>query len=155
MLSGLRQELVACTQPLSPCLWSLLPFILPLSYFILYQLPPTVTLLISSEQSVRFRFVLSLLFPDAPHLGTLSNHKCEQAIASLLIVLRVANRRALTSKSITPGNIGSIHFRSGGVSTGGETLPDGHPVSRVETNGEVSGEFGGGIETVPRNLTPR
>ena len=94
--------------------------------------------------------MLSLLFPNAPHLWTLSNHKCGQVIASLLIVLRVANRTALTSKSITPGNIGSIHFRSGGVSTGGETLPDGHPVSRMETNGEDSGEFGGGLETVSR-----
>ena len=151
MPSGLRPELVACTQPLSPCLWSLLPFILSLSYYILYQLPPRITSLISSKPSARFRFVPSLLFPNAPHLGTLSNHKGEQVITSLLIVLRVAERRALTSKSITSENIGSIHFRSGGGSTGGgESLPDGHPMSQTETNGATSGEFGGGIENVSR-----
>lgn len=65
----------------------------------------------------------------------------EQVIAPFLIILRVANRTAWTSKSIPPGNIGSIHFKSRGESTVGHgTLHDGDLVSSTgtETNGEVT-----------------
>jgi hypothetical protein len=54
-----------------------------------------------------------------------------------LIVLRVANQSALTREAVTSGNVGSIHFRSGGVSTGG-------PVS---SNGETSDRLDVGVET--------
>jgi hypothetical protein len=54
-----------------------------------------------------------------------------------LIVLRVANQSALTSEAVASGNVGSIHFRSGGDSTGG-------PVS---SNGETSDRLDVGIET--------
>lgn len=96
--------------------------------------------------------MLSLLFPGALHLWTLSNHGGGQVIATFLIVLRVANRSALTSEAVASGDLGSIHFRSGGGSTGGgETLPDpGHSMSHMEMNGETSGELDVGVETVSR-----
>lgn len=66
-------------------------------------------------------------------------------IAPFLIVLRVADRRALTSETIVTGNIGSIHFRSQGKSTvGNETLPDDHPASSTDTREETSRELGTG-----------
>lgn len=69
-------------------------------------------------------------------------------IAPFLIILRVANRRALTSEAVVSGNIDSIHFRSQGKSTSGdETLSDGHPMSSVDHDGETSGELGIGVET--------
>ena len=78
----------------------------------------------------------------------ISNHGGEQVIAPFLIVLRVANRTAVTSEAVASGNIGSIRFRSQRESTDGiVTLPDGGPVGSVSTNGDNSGEFGGGIET--------
>jgi hypothetical protein len=67
----------------------------------------------------------------------------EQVIAPFLIVLRVANRTALTGEAIASGNIGSIHFMSQEKSTdGGASFPDGDPVSSVNTSGEDPGELG-------------
>jgi hypothetical protein len=145
MPSGLHPESAVCTQLSSPCSSSLLPFTLLLPYCILYQTLPEVTSGTSSQPSVRFRFVLSLLFPGA---SPSSNHSSDQVIASYLIILRVANRSALTSEAVASENVGSIRFRSAGGTTGGnETLPDGHAMSFVETSGEASGELGIGVET--------
>lgn len=48
-----------------------------------------------------------------------------QVIALFLITLRVANKSALTSKSIVSGNISSLHFDAQGESTtGDETVTD-------------------------------
>ena len=82
----------------------------------------------------------------------LSNDDVKQCIAPFLIVLRVANRTALTSETVASGNIGSIRFRSQGESTGMDgTLSDGNP--RVysasgpdTTRGETPGEFDTGDE---------
>lgn len=76
-------------------------------------------------------------------------------IAPFLIILRVANRNALTSEAIASGgNIGSIRFKSRRELTSGNgTLPDTNPVSSVETVGEAPCEFGTAtddmIEEVP------
>lgn len=73
-------------------------------------------------------------------------------IAPFLIVLRVADRRALTSETIVSVNIGSMHFRSQGKSTevGNETLPDEHPVSAVGAHGDsASQELHPGVEENP------
>ena len=57
---------------------------------------------------------------------SLFNDDDEQCIAPFLIVLRVANRTALTS-NIVSGNITSIRFRTRGESTGGDqTLSNGN-----------------------------
>jgi hypothetical protein len=67
-------------------------------------------------------------------------------IAPYLIILRVANRRALTSKMIASGSgdIGSMQFRSQGETTGGgESIPDGDLTSSMM---EASGEPGFGTE---------
>ena len=81
----------------------------------------------------------------------LSNRSDEQVIAPFLIVLRVANRTAITSKAIVSGNIGSMRFESqGNESTdGGVTVPDGDPVGSVKADGENTGELGVVIEEVP------
>lgn len=72
----------------------------------------------------------------------LSNHRGEQVIAPLLITLRVASRRALTSEAIVSGNIGSIHFNSEGKSTvGNGTLSDEHPVGSTDTHEDTSDEL--------------
>lgn len=77
-----------------------------------------------------------------------SNHGGEQAIAPFLIILRVADRRALTSETIVSGNLGSIHFRSQGKSTVDDgTLPDDHHVSSTDADGEISQELGAGAES--------
>jgi hypothetical protein len=71
----------------------------------------------------------------------------ELVIAPFLIVLRVADRRALTSETIVSGNLGSIHFRSQGKSTvDDETPPDEHPVSSTDAHRETSQELGAGAE---------
>jgi hypothetical protein len=77
-----------------------------------------------------------------------SNYGDEQVIAPFLIILRVANRRALTGEAVASGNVGSIRFKSRGKSTGGDgTLSDGHPTSYVDPGGETTGEPGIGVET--------
>ena len=90
-----------------------------------------------------FRF---LLHHD---LGTwLSNLDEEQVIAPLLIILRVANRGALTKDTTASGNLGSLHFGSEGRSTAGTgTLTEGVPVSSTGTYVETRDEFGAGTET--------
>ena len=66
----------------------------------------------------------------------MSNHDNKQVIAPFLIILRVANRTALTCETVVSGNIGTIHFRSEGTSmdnSGTMTIPDGNPISTVDT----------------------
>ena len=86
--------------------------------------------------AVQVRVVLTI--PDAL-LALLPNDGCTQVIAPYLIILRVANRRAMTSKLIS-GTAESIRFRTQ-VSTGGDrSLPDGDPVNATEVISEVTGE---------------
>ena len=61
----------------------------------------------SSNPSPWLRFVLPLYLPDSPQSWErLANHDGKlQVIAPLLIILRVANRTALTSDIITSGNV--------------------------------------------------
>jgi hypothetical protein len=72
----------------------------------------------------------------------------EQAISPFLIILRVANRRAVTSETIVSGNIGSLQFRSHGSAMGGsETLPEESPVSSTDAGGETPSRLGVGAAT--------
>lgn len=72
----------------------------------------------------------------------LSDQGDEQVIAPFLIVLRVANRTALTSEAIAPGGSSSIYFQGREASTGNsETLNGRDPMSSMETNGETLGEL--------------
>ena len=76
-----------------------------------------------------------------------------QVIAQYLIILRVANRRALTSESIT-GTIGSIHFQSQLTTDDERTIPDGDSTNSMEVNNEASGELGAGTEADVMEETP-
>lgn len=69
-----------------------------------------------------------------------------QVIAPLLIVLRVANRSALTS-SIVPETAGSTHFSGQrGSMSGFGTHPSATPIGSVHGYGKISGELGIGAE---------
>jgi len=55
-----------------------------------------------------------------------------QVIAPLLIIQRVANRRALTSNCVVTGSASSAHFRnSARTEVGDQTLPGGYPMQSV------------------------
>ena len=73
-----------------------------------------------------------------------SDRDDEQVITPLLIILRVANRKALTRDAIVSGNVSALHFGSEGKSTDGDfTLSDGnHAVSSI-----------GVIEVAPEELS--
>ena len=72
----------------------------------------------------------------------LPDHSYVQVIAPFLIILRVANRRALTSDIIT-SRTGSIHFRSQAGSTDYDlTLTDGDHTHPVGTTSGTPSEFG-------------
>lgn len=78
----------------------------------------------------------------------MSDYNDEQVIAPFLIIIRVANRSALTSDTVVSRGVGSIRFRKQGKSTiGGETIPDRHPVDSLDAYGETPGEIGVGTET--------
>jgi hypothetical protein len=84
----------------------------------------------------------------------LSDHGDEQVIAPFLIILRVANRSALTSDTIISGNVGSLQFRGQEKSTSGiGTFPDEYLASSTEPDGETPGkidvEVGAVIVEVP------
>ena len=92
--------------------------------------------------------------------GFLSNRGFEQVIAPFLITLRVANRTALTSKSLVSADLSAIHFESRGkVTDGDETLAYGTTVctSSMDVNDQPetpSPDIGGvevhtAIEEVP------
>jgi hypothetical protein len=91
---------------------------------------------ILAQNQVRARFFDSR--------GTILTTK--QVIAPFLIILRVADQSALTSKTIVSGNMGSLHFRTQGGSEGGtETIPDVYPSESLQ--GKPPGEFHSGVES--------
>ena len=83
----------------------------------------------------------------------LSDRSYVQVIAPFLIILRVANRRALTSDIITSGATSTILFGSQGESTDDDgTLTDGDPIFRVEAIGEIPNELGTEAENVVEGI---
>lgn len=78
----------------------------------------------------------------------LSNDDNKQCIAPFLIVLRVANRSALTSEAVASGSVGSIRFRSPGESTRADaTLSNGNRDGLdQDARGEAPGEHGAGAD---------
>lgn len=80
-----------------------------------------------------------------------SNHEGEQVISPFLIILRVANRKALTSDTIISGSIGSMHFDTHeGAMEDNETFPDENLAGSVDTNKEASSGVGvAAIDEVP------
>ena len=74
-------------------------------------------------------------------MGCLIRRRNGQVIASLLIIQRVANRSALTSETITHGNIDQFK-------AGGNALPGGQSMSFMVEYGISSVEPGIGVETV-------
>ena len=104
--------------------------------------------------NIQVRAVLTI--PTHYEPGTLlSDHRIAQVIAPYLIVIRVAERRALTSEMITSGpeKVSSIQFRSQGTTDGDGSLPDGGPTNSVQANDEVPNDVGtkteNDIEEVP------
>ena len=98
----------------------------------------------SGPLQVRTTFALFLMHRN---IGTLSGRCCVQVIAPYLIILRVANRRALTSNSLTSRAVGSIQFVSqGGLSGDNGSFPDGGPTRPVGIDDDVPGERGTGVE---------
>jgi hypothetical protein len=80
--------------------------------------------------------------------GIVFNPDADQVIAPFLVILRVANQRALTNGVTAPVDADSIRFRSREKSTGGtETIPDGHPMNSMGTNGETPSGHVSGTET--------
>lgn len=70
----------------------------------------------------------------------LSDYGNEQVIATYLIILRVADRRALTRDTIS-GNAAPARFRSQGRSTGHvETIVNRHPMSSMDRCRDAPGE---------------
>ena len=79
----------------------------------------------------------------------MSNYDGVQVIAPYLIILRVANRKALTSNMLSSGSgaVGSIRFASQGGSTGDDgSLPDGNPEQLMGMNDRVPSESDAGVE---------
>lgn len=75
-------------------------------------------------------------------------HGNEQVIAPLLIILRVADRRALKGTATAPGNpVSEIRFGSQGKSTGAIGTLDEHLTSSAGTDGGAPGEHGVGFQT--------
>ena len=79
----------------------------------------------------------------------LSNHDDEQVIAPFLIIIRVADRRALTGDSTISGNTGSTQIGSQGKSSsGGRTVLDGYPMNSVDAYpGKIPDRLRVGVET--------
>ena len=71
-----------------------------------------------------------------------------QVIAPLLIINRVANRSALTSRTIVTGHASALGFRSRGESMSDGALPGVCPVSLVDPRGKNSGELEVGAEPI-------
>ena len=86
----------------------------------------------------------------------MTNDNDEQCIAPFLIVLRVANRTALTSEAVVSGNVGSIRFKSQGESTGVDgTFLDGNPVSSTDEHSEAPGEHDSAAENAVEEVPSR
>jgi hypothetical protein len=64
-----------------------------------------------------------------------------------LIIIRVAERRAVTSDSIS-GSLESMRFRSQGSTDGDGTFPDEDPTNATEVNGKALGELSAKDENV-------
>ena len=106
---------------------------------------PIVAVFFQVWVEVQVRVVLRFL---SHHNLESSNNSEEQAIASFLVTLRIANQGTSTNISVVSGNIGSIHFGSRGRSTGGDGVAlDESPMSSVDANGETRVEPDFGIET--------
>ena len=88
-----------------------------------------------------------------------SNYVDKQVIAPFLIVLRVANQRALTSETILSGTNGTLQFQNGGESTlDSGALPDEYPMGSMGRNGEtcdieVEAIIGDGPPTVAHEVS--
>ena len=75
-------------------------------------------------------------------------HRIGQVIAPLFIIHRVANKSALTSKSLASGRLSAFKARSRGELTDGSgAVPSGDPASSADERGTNSGEPGVGVET--------
>ena len=120
-----------------------------------YRGGPIVTFRLHlGRSSLKPRFVTSSHLCGHHNLGMSSNHHVEQVIAPLLIVLRVANRKALTSEAIVSGNIGSIRFRSQGESADDSgTVAYEYPTGSVGTDGgNPSGLPDGSEDTIGKAI---
>lgn len=70
-----------------------------------------------------------------------------QVIAPFLIVLRLANRSALTSDTVVSGNVATMQFRSLEISAvSNVTVPDVYPVGPSGAGKEGPGELSAGAE---------
>ena len=88
------------------------------------------------QTQVRAVFLIFLTHRDLRKLW--SNRRLEQVIAPFLIILRIANRRAVTSDNFTSE---SIRFRSRGMPTDGSgTLSGQYPLSLMD-----AGDLGVGV----------
>lgn len=77
-----------------------------------------------------------------------------QVIAPFLIILRVADRRALAGNTIVSGTAGTLQFKSQGESTDdNETLPEGYNTSSTEPGDEVVGKPGIGAENTVEEVS--
>ena len=103
---------------------------------------PSGFLFILAETQAR-----ALLRPQS--LDRLSNVTAiKQVIAPLLIILRVANKTALTSNTIVSGCIDTFKARTPGQSAGGDgTHPSGDSMSSVDERGTNSVELLVEVET--------
>jgi hypothetical protein len=80
------------------------------------------------------------------HTTLLPSNRGKQVIAPYLVILRVANRSALTSDTIASGVTGSLHFASQASSTDSSgTLPAEYSMSSTEMDGEATDEAGVGV----------
>ena len=71
-----------------------------------------------------------------------------QVIAPLFIIHRVANKSALTSKSLVSGRMSTFKARSREELTDGSgAVPSGGPASSADERGTNAGEPGVGVET--------
>ena len=70
------------------------------------------------------------------------------------MILRVANRTAITKDTMGSGNISSLHFRSQGKSTVGNGIPAGvDPMNSIDANGETPSELHTGVENTIEEIS--
>ena len=68
-----------------------------------------------------------------------------QVIAPYLIILRVANRRALTSEK-SSGASSSVRFKGQWTRSSEGSLPEGDSINLTEVNGKSQGRLGAGAD---------
>lgn len=136
---------MGCTELSPPYLSNLRPFTLSLLSSSLDRGLLRIVLRISfCRSSQRFRFV----FLAHHNYGVqLSDDGDEQVIAPFLIVIRVADRRALmSSKTVAgSGNLSSVH--RGKFTNGSRTLPGVYPMDSIDIHGKTAGGLHVGVET--------